>query len=156
MARNRRFRSRTLSKNSREAGDWYGTVFGIDPSEEILLIRRLYSKDGVPWCLEEIYSPDRELAFPKLQLNDPEMLWSFQNVKDLYSASQTIQVAVPHRDDRRLLRIREEWPVFLVSREYRNAAGDTAAYQRIMISGENSVIPLRYTQEDKEDGRFQR
>ena len=37
-------------------------IFGIDPARDILLIRRLYGKEGMPWCLEEIYTPDPELA----------------------------------------------------------------------------------------------
>ncbi len=152
----RRFSSRTLSKNKRKAGEWYGMIFGIDPARDILLIRRLYGKDGMPWCLEEIYTPDPELAFPKLQLSDPEMLWSLRDMKDLFRVSQTIQVAVPHPDDRRLLRIREEWPVFLITREYRSASGAVEVYQRIMIVGGDNVIPVSYTQGEKEDGRVQR
>ena len=77
-------------------------------------------------------------------------------MKDLFRVSQTIQVAVPHPDDRRLLRIREEWPVFLITREYRRASGAVEVYQRIMIVGGDNVIPVSYTQGEKEDGRVQR
>jgi len=101
--------SRVLLKNTRRAGDKYGTLFNIDLSAKLFHIKRLRLSDDEPFALEEVWIP--KYLIPKIDGIDLS-IFSLYEVYGFYHihltrADQSIELATIRRSDAQTLGVPE-------------------------------------------------
>lgn len=113
--KNKRPKTKVLSKWIRKAGEKFSVIFNISPEDEIYYIKRICYTDDEPVSLEEIYIP--HYIVPKLKGIDLS-IFTIYEVYDFYGiklkrANQTLDIVKLQQNDARMLNIDSNFPVFL-------------------------------------------
>ena len=139
-----RLRMRTCSRQLRPAGAYYAARFSIGKDEEILCLRRLFSRGGDPLFLEELVLPGHGTERKRAPLPERGSLWRLP-LPGVHTARQSLELVELERRDLRILRLREERAALCLEREYLNSEGRVIALQRVLIpeGGEEELIVER-------------
>lgn len=138
-----RLRMRTCSRQLRPAGTYYAARFSVS-EEELLCLRRLYSRDGDPLFLEELVLPGHGTERKRAPIPERGSLWRLP-LPGVYTARQSLELVELERRDLRILRLREERAALCLEREYLDSEGRVIALQRVLIleGGEEELIVER-------------
>ena len=136
-----RLRMRTCSRQLRPAGTYYAARFSVSEEEELLCLRRLYSRDGDPLFLEELVLPKHSAERKRVPLPERGSLWRLP-LPGVHTARQSLELVELERRDLRILRLREERAALCLEREYLDSEGRVIALQRVLIpeGGEEELI----------------
>ena len=136
-----RLRMRTCSRQLRPAGTYYAARFSVSEEEELLCLRRLYSRDGDPLFLEELVLPKHSAERKRVPLPERGSLWKLP-LPGVHSTRQSLELVELERRDLRILRLREERAALCLEREYLDSEGRVIALQRVLIpeGGEEELI----------------
>ena len=139
-----RLRMRTCSRQLRPAGAYYAARFSIGKDEEILCLRRLFSRGGNPLFLEELVLPGHGTERKRAPLPERGSLWRLP-LPGVHTARQSLELVELERRDLRILRLREERAALCLEREYLDSEGRVIALQRVLIpeGGEEELIVER-------------
>jgi len=139
-----RLRMRTCSRQLRPAGAYYAARFSIGKDEELLCLRRLFSRGGNPLFLEELVLPGHGTERKRAPLPERGSLWRLP-LPGVHTARQSLELVELERRDLRILRLREERAALCLEREYLNSEGRVIALQRVLIpeGGEEELIVER-------------
>lgn len=139
-----RLRMRTCSRQLRPAGTYYAARFSIGKDDEILCLRRLYSRDGDPLFLEELVLPGHGTERKRTPIPERSSLWRLP-LPGVHTARQSHELVELERHDLRILRLREERAALCLEREYLDSEGRVIALQRVLIpeGGEEELIVER-------------
>lgn len=139
-----RLRMRTCSRQLRPAGTYYAARFSVSEEEELLCLRRLYSRDGDPLFLEELVLPKHSAERKRVPLPERGSLWKLP-LPGVHTARQSLELVELERRDLRILRLREERAALCLEREYLDSEGRVIALQRVLIpeGGEEELIVER-------------
>ena len=139
-----RLRMRTCSRQLRPAGTYYAARFSVSEEEELLCLRRLYSRDGDPLFLEELVLPKHSAERKRVPLPERGSLWKLP-LPGVHSTRQSLELVELERRDLRILRLREERAALCLEREYLDSEGRVIALQRVLIpeGGEEELIVER-------------
>ena len=138
-----RLRMRTCSRQLRPAGTYYAARFSVS-EEELLCLRRLYSRDGDPLFLEELVLPGHGTERKRAPIPERGSLWRLP-LPGVHTARQSLELVALERRDLRILRLREERAALCLEREYLDREGRVIALQRVLIpeGGEEELIVER-------------
>ena len=78
---------RQLYFEKEKAGEEYAETFGMDPEENVYVLKCLYFADGVPYCVSTSIMP--EVLFPKLEFFDFNKNSLYEVLKTFYQLSMT-------------------------------------------------------------------
>jgi DNA-binding GntR family transcriptional regulator len=139
-----RLRMRTCSRQLRPAGTYYAARFSVSEEEELLCLRRLYSRDGDPLFLEELVLPKHSAERKRVPLPERGSLWKLP-LPGVHTTRQSLELVELERRDLRILRLREERAALCLEREYLDSEGRVIALQRVLIpeGGEEELIVER-------------
>ena len=139
-----RLRMRTCSRQLRPAGTYYAARFSVSEEEELLCLRRLYSRDGNPLFLEELVLPKHSAERKRVPLPERGSLWKLP-LPGVHTTRQSLELVELERRDLRILRLREERAALCLEREYLDSEGRVIALQRVLIpeGGEEELIVER-------------
>ena len=139
-----RLRMRTCSRQLRPAGAYYAARFSIGKDEEILCLRRLFSRGGNPPFLEELVLPKHSAERKRVPLPERGSLWKLP-LPGVHTTRQSLELVELERRDLRILRLREERAALCLEREYLDSEGRVIALQRVLIpeGGEEELIVER-------------
>ena len=139
-----RLRMRTCSRQLRPAGTYYAARFSVSEEEELLCLRRLYSRDGDPLFLEELVLPKHSAERKRAPIPERGSLWRLP-LPGVHTARQSLELVELERRDLRILRLREERAALCLEREYLDSEGRVIALQRVLIpeGGEEELIVER-------------
>lgn len=139
-----RLRMRTCSRQLRPAGTYYAARFSVSEEEELLCLRRLYSRDGDPLFLEELVLPKHSAERKRVPIPERGSLWRLP-LPGVHTARQSLELVELERRDLRILRLREERAALCLEREYLDSEGRVIALQRVLIpeGGEEELIVER-------------
>jgi DNA-binding GntR family transcriptional regulator len=139
-----RLRMRTCSRQLRAAGTYYAARFSIGKDEEILCLRRLFSRGGNPLFLEELVLPGHGTERKLAPIPERGSLWRLP-LPGVHTARQSLELVELERRDLRILRLREERAALCLEREYLDSEGRVIALQRVLIpeGGEGELIVER-------------
>lgn len=139
-----RLRMRTCSRQLRPAGTYYAARFSVSEEEELLCLRRLYSRDGDPLFLEELVLPKHSAERKRVPLPERGSLWKLP-LPGVHTTRQSLELVELERRDLRILRLREERADLCLEREYLDSEGRVIALQRVLIpeGGEEELIVER-------------
>ena len=139
-----RLRMRTCSRQLRPAGAYYAARFSIGKDEEILCLRRLFSRGGDPLFLEELVLPGHGTERKRAPIPERGSLWRLP-LPGVHTARQSLELVELERRDLRILRLREERAALCLEREYLDSEGRVIALQRVLIpeGGEEELIVER-------------
>ncbi len=139
-----RLRMKTFRQQIRPAGTYYAARFSVSEEEELLCLRRLYSRDGDPLFLEELVLPGHGTERKRAPLPERGSLWRLP-LPGVHTARQSLELVELERRDLRILRLREERAALCLEREYLNSEGRVIALQRVLIpeGGEEELIVER-------------
>ena len=139
-----RLRMRTCSRQLRPAGAYYAARFSIGKDDEILCLRRLFSRGGNPLFLEELVLPGHGTERKRVPLPERGSLWRLP-LPGVHTARQSLELVELARRDLRILRLREERAALCLEREYLDTEGRVIALQRVLIpeGGEEELIVER-------------
>ena len=139
-----RLRMRTCSRQLRPAGTYYAARFSVSEEEELLCLRRLYSRDGDPLFLEELVLPGHGTERKRAPIPERGSLWRLP-LPGVHTARQSLELVELERRDLRILRLREERAALCLEREYLDSEGRVIALQRVLIpeGGEEELIVER-------------
>ena len=139
-----RLRMRTCSRQLRPAGTYYAARFSVSEEEELLCLRRLYSRDGDPLFLEELVLPKHSAERKRVPLPERGSLWKLP-LPGVHTTRQSLERVELERRDLRILRLREERAALCLEREYLDSEGRVIALQRVLIpeGGEGELIVER-------------
>ena len=138
-----RLRMRTCSRQLRPAGTYYAARFSVS-EEELLCLRRLYSRDGDPLFLEELVLPGHGTERKRAPIPERGSLLRLP-LPGVHTARQSLELVALERRDLRILRLREERAALCLEREYLDRDGRVIALQRVLIpeGGEEELIVER-------------
>lgn len=137
-----RLRMKTFRQQIRPAGAYYAARFSIGKDEEILCLRRLYSRDGDPLFLEELVLPGHGTERKRAPIPERGSLWRLP-LPGVHTARQSLELVELEWRDLRILRLREERAALCLEREYLDSEGRVIALQRVLIpegSGEELIV----------------
>ena len=139
-----RLRMKTFRQQIRPAGAYYAARFSIGKDEEILCLRRLYSRGGDPLFLEELVLPGHGTERKRAPIPERGSLWRLP-LPGVHTARQSLELVELERRDLRILRLREERAALCLEREYLDSEGRVIALQRVLIpeGGEEELIVER-------------
>ena len=139
-----RLRMKTFRQQLRPAGAYYAARFSIGKDEEILCLRRLYSRGGDPLFLEELVLPGHGTERKRAPIPERGSLWRLP-LPGVHTARQSLELVELERRDLRILRLREERAALCLEREYLDSEGRVIALQRVLIpeGGEEELIVER-------------
>jgi DNA-binding GntR family transcriptional regulator len=139
-----RLRMKTFRQQIRPAGAYYAARFSIGKDEEILCLRRLFSRGGNPLFLEELVLPGHGTERKRAPLPERGSLWRLP-LPGVHTARQSLELVELERRDLRILRLREERAALCLEREYLDSEGRVIALQRVLIpeGGEEELIVER-------------
>lgn len=139
-----RLRMKTFRQQIRPAGAYYAARFSVSEEEELLCLRRLYSRDGDPLFLEELVLPGHGTERKRAPIPERGSLWRLP-LPGVHTARQSLELVELERRDLRILRLREERAALCLEREYLNSEGRVIALQRVLIpeGGEEELIVER-------------
>ena len=139
-----RLRMRTCSRQLRPAGTYYAARFSVSEEEELLCLRRLYSRDGDPLFLEELVLPGHGTERKRAPIPERGSLWRLP-LPGVHTARQSLELVELERRDLSILRLRERSAALYLEREYLNSEGRVIALQRVLIpeGGEEELIVER-------------
>ena len=139
-----RLRMKTFRQQIRPAGAYYAARFSIGKDEEILCLRRLFSRGGNPLFLEELVLPKHSAERKRAPLPERGSLWRLP-LPGVHTARQSLELVELERRDLRILRLREERAALCLEREYLDSEGRVIALQRVLIpeGGEEELIVER-------------
>ena len=139
-----RLRMKTFRQQIRPAGAYYAARFSVSEDEELLCLRRLYSRDGDPLFLEELVLPGHGTERKRAPLPERGSLWRLP-LPGVHTARQSLELVELERRDLRILRLREERAALCLEREYLDSEGRVIALQRVLIpeGGEEELIVER-------------
>ena len=139
-----RLRMKTFRQQIRPAGAYYAARFSVSEEEELLCLRRLYSRDGDPLFLEELVLPGHGTERKRAPLPERGSLWRLP-LPGVHTARQSLELVELERRDLRILRLREERAALCLEREYLDSEGRVIALQRVLIpeGGEEELIVER-------------
>ena len=138
-----RLRMKTFRQQIRPAGAYYAARFSVS-EEELLCLRRLYSRDGDPLFLEELVLPGHGTERKRAPIPERGSLWRLP-LPGVHTARQSLELVELERRDLRILRLREERAALCLEREYLDSEGRVIALQRVLIpeGGEEELIVER-------------
>ena len=137
-----RLRMRTCSRQLRPAGTYYAARFSVSEEEELLCLRRLYSRDGNPLFLEELVLPKHSAERKRVPLPERGSLWKLP-LPGVHTTRQSLELVELERRDLRILRLREERAALCLEREYLDFDGHVIALQCVILpesSGEELIV----------------
>ena len=139
-----RLRMKTFRQQIRPAGAYYAARFSIGKDDEILCLRRLFSRGGNPLFLEELVLPKHSAERKRVPLPERGSLWRLP-LPGVHTARQSLELVELERRDLRILRLREERAALCLEREYLDSEGRVIALQRVLIpeGGEEELIVER-------------
>jgi DNA-binding GntR family transcriptional regulator len=139
-----RLRMKTFRQQIRPAGAYYAARFSIGKDEEILCLRRLFSRGRNPLFLEELVLPKHGTERKRAPLPERGSLWRLP-LPGVHTARQSLELVELERRDLRILRLREERAALCLEREYLDSEGRVIALQRVLIpeGGEEELIVER-------------
>ena len=139
-----RLRMKTFRQQLRPAGAYYAARFSVSEEEELLCLRRLYSRDGDPLFLEELVLPGHGTERKRAPMPERGSLWRLP-LPGVHTARQSLELVELERRDLRILRLREERAALCLEREYLDSEGRVIALQRVLIpeGGEEELIVER-------------
>ena len=139
-----RLRMKTFRRQLRPAGTYYAARFSVSEEEELLCLRRLYSRDGDPLFLEELVLPGHGTERKRAPIPERGSLWRLP-LPGVHTARQSLELVELERRDLRILRLREERAALCLEREYLDSEGRVIALQRVLIpeGGEEELIVER-------------
>ena len=139
-----RLRMKTFRQQIRPAGTYYSARFSVSEEEDLLCLRRLYSRDGDPLFLEELVLPGHGTERKRAPLPERGSLWRLP-LPGVHTARQSLELVELERRDLRILRLREERAALCLEREYLDSEGRVIALQRVLIpeGGEEELIVER-------------
>ena len=139
-----RLRMKTFRQQIRPAGTYYAARFSIGKDEEILCLRRLFSRGGNPLFLEELVLPKHSAERKRVPLPERGSLWKLP-LPGVHTTRQSLELVELERRDLRILRLREERAALCLEREYLDSEGRVIALQRVLIpeGGEEELIVER-------------
>ena len=139
-----RLRMKTFRQQIRPAGAYYAARFSIGKDDEILCLRRLFSRGGNPLFLEELVLPGHGTERKRAPLPERGSLWRLP-LPGVHTARQSLELVELERRDLRILRLREERAALCLEREYLDSEGRVIALQRVLIpeGGEEELIVER-------------
>ena len=133
----------------RDAGDYYGAMFGISPSDGIYYIKRVCYANGEPVSLEEIYVP--RYVVPKMGGIDLSVfsvyeIYGIYGVK-LQRAEQELYLVHLDQKDARVLGIDTSLPVMNFESISYDEAGRAVEFNRNYVRGDkcNFTVHFRNT-----------
>ena len=139
-----RLRMKTFRQQIRPAGAYYAARFSVSEEEELLCLRRLYSRGGDPLFLEELVLPKHSAERKRVPLPERGSLWKLP-LPGVHTTRQSLELVELERRDLRILRLREERAALCLEREYLDSEGRVIALQRVLIpeGGEEELIVER-------------
>ena len=139
-----RLRMKTFRQQIRPAGAYYAARFSIGKDDEILCLRRLFSRGGNPLFLEELVLPKHSAERKRVPLPERGSLWKLP-LPGVHTTRQSLELVELERRDLRVLRLREERAALCLEREYLDSEGRVIALQRVLIpeGGEEELIVER-------------
>ena len=139
-----RLRMKTFRQQIRPAGAYYAARFSIGKDEEILCLRRLFSRGGNPLFLEELVLPKHSAERKRAPLPERGSLWKVP-LPGVHTTRQSLELVELEWRDLRILRLREERAALCLEREYLDSEGRVIALQRVLIpeGGEGELIVER-------------
>ena len=137
---------RIISKYLREAGNFYAELFKIKPEDRLFFIKRLCFVDEEPVSLEEIYIP--EYLMPKLSGIDLNVFSVYETYKmfdiNLYSAEETLDLAIPESKDAELLRVDKEMPLMYFQSISYDDKGRVIEYDKNYVRGDKCDFSVSF------------
>ena len=139
-----RLRMKTFRQQIRPAGAYYAARFSIGKDDEILCLRRPFSRGGNPLFLEELVLPKHSAERKRVPLPERGSLWKLP-LPGVHTTRQSLELVELERRDLRILRLREERAALCLEREYLDSEGRVIALQRVLIpeGGEEELIVER-------------
>lgn len=140
---------KVICQTLRDAGDYYGAMFGISPSDGIYYIKRVCYANGEPVSLEEIYVP--RYVVPKMGGIDLSVfsvyeIYGIYGVK-LQRAEQELYLVHLDQKDARVLGIDTSLPVMNFESISYDEAGRAVEFNRNYVRGDkcNFTVHFRNT-----------
>ena len=86
-----RLRMRTCSRQLRPAGTYYAARFSVSEEEELLCLRRLFSRGGNPLFLEELVLPGHGTERKRAPIPERGSLWRLP-LPGVHTARQSLEL----------------------------------------------------------------
>lgn len=137
-----RLRMKTFRQQIRPAGAYYAARFSIGKDEEILCLRRLFSRGGNPLFLEELVLPKHSAERKRAPIPERGSLWKLP-LPGVHTTRQSLELVELERRDLRILQLRERSAALYLEREYLDFDGHVIALQCVILpesSGEELIV----------------
>lgn len=136
-----------LSRYLREAGNKYGSMFGIDPKDPIFYIKRVCCANEEPVSLEEIYIP--HYLIPKIEGMDLSVfsvyeIYGMYGIK-LMSAEQTLDLVRPNMRDSKVLGIEPGTACMLFQSVTHDTKGRVVEFNHNYVRGDKCIFSVHFS-----------
>lgn len=137
---------KVLRQNLRNAGEYYGGMFGIAPTDEIYYIKRVCYANGEPVSLEEIYVP--QYVIPKMGGIDLSV-FSVYEIYGIYGvnlqrAEQKLYLVYLDQKDARVLGIDTSLPVMNFESITYDDTGRVVEFNRNYVRGDKCNFTVHF------------
>ena len=137
---------KVVSQNLRDAGEYYGEMFGIAPEDEIYYIKRVCYANGEPVSLEEIYVP--QYVIPKMGGIDLSV-FSVYEIYGIYGvnlqrAEQELYLVHLDQKDARVLGIDTSLPVMNFESISYDETGRVVEFNRNYVRGDKCNFTVHF------------
>lgn len=137
---------RILAKSKRVAGEYYATIFDIEPEDLLYSVRRLNSVDGVPTTIETALIPMP--LFPSIDTVDITAFSLYETYRMLghpvREAHQKLGLAQLDAHDARLLHVEVDTPALVLECLTVDQDGLVIEYARSISCGARSGFTYRF------------
>lgn len=138
---------RIISRYLRQAGNKYGSMFGIKPEEPVFYIKRACYGDEEPVSLEEIYIPF--YLIPKIEGLDLNV-FSIYEIYGIYGiqparAEQTLDLVRPGLSDAKILGLEIGMPAMLFRSVTYDTEGRTVEFNRNYVRGDKCSFHVLFS-----------
>lgn len=138
-----------LNKYLREAGNLYGQLFGIEPSDYLFYIRRVCLVNDEPVSLEEIYIP--RYLVPKLSGIDLNIFSIYETYRmfgiNLHRAEETLDLVVPDASDAKRLKIGEGVPTLFFQSVSYDDKGRVIEFNKNYVRGDKCNFNVHFSRQ---------
>lgn len=136
-----------LNKVVRPAGAKFARLLEIQPEDEIFFVRRLYSINGEPYSIEDVYIP--KALLPDLEFMDLEV-FSLFDIMEFHGHTydhgwQTLTAYWLDAKDARWLKIDPGTPVLMFECVTRNKSGKVIEYNQSFTRSEKAAFSVNFS-----------
>lgn len=148
LRKNMKPSTKIVTKVLRKAGEKYGLMFGIDPTDDIYYIKRLCCANEEPVSVEEIFVP--HYIVPKLEGIDLSVftlyeVYEFYGVR-LKNARQTLDLVHLEQRDARMLGVDTDTAVMLFECTTYNEENRIMEFSRSYTRGDKCNFSVHFKQ----------